>query len=456
MVGIVQHPNNAHVGASSAHMRPFRHGRQVISMPRRRVRTSRRAAVAAFNFDDILEAPDIADDLDSFQEKLGAIKDDNQLVVSFGDENDRKAHEAWQFGVALVDRSHWGRLRFSGKDFLSFLHSQSTQNICGMCSGEGAETAFVSSTGRTLDTGMILAQERGALAVVSPGMATGLVEQLTKRIFPMDNVSITDISEHTRMFTILGPEAHTLVSEWGGEPVVSLESNAHTVLGFNGTPVIVFKSSGLGRSVPGWTFILDESAAAEFWRKVALQGAIPMGDTVWEKARVLNGIPAAGRELTLDFNPLEAGLYHAVSFEKGCYIGQETISKVHNSNGVKQQLWGLRLRQGQSCSTGDVVSSGDGRRLGKVTSVISDSDFCFALAYLRCRDAGALVDLQDSQVMVNGALAKVINLPGASRSPVANLHEGSSNNAVPDEKKQLAAEKMKAMQERLARWQAQQ
>jgi folate-binding protein YgfZ len=59
-----------------------------------------------------------------------------------------------------------------------------------------------------------------------------------------------------------------------------------------------------------------------------------MGTHAWEEARVLNGVPATGAELTEAYNPLEAGLYHACSLAKGCYIGQETISKVHNANGV--------------------------------------------------------------------------------------------------------------------------
>lgn len=65
-----------------------------------------------------------------------------------------------------------------------------------------------------------------------------------------------------------------------------------------------------------------------------LQGALPMGSAVWEHVRILNGVPRPGAELTEAVNPLEAGLYHAVSLAKGCYIGQETLAKVHNNNGV--------------------------------------------------------------------------------------------------------------------------
>ncbi len=68
-----------------------------------------------------------------------------------------------------------------------------------------------------------------------------------------------------------------------------------------------------------------------------------MGEVEWEMARILQGRPAAGKELTEQHIPLEAGLYHAVSLNKGCYMGQETLAKVHKLNAVKQQLQGLML-----------------------------------------------------------------------------------------------------------------
>ena len=61
-----------------------------------------------------------------------------------------------------------------------------------------------------------------------------------------------------------------------------------------------------------------------------------MGEEVWEQARVFRGVPACGetKELTPDINALEAGLDYAVSLEKGCFVGQETLAKVTNKDGV--------------------------------------------------------------------------------------------------------------------------
>jgi glycine cleavage system aminomethyltransferase T len=74
------------------------------------------------------------------------------------------------------------------------------------------------------------------------------------------------------MFTLLGPAAAEVMAEWGTDGVCQqLDECNHATVGFNGSPVVIFKSSGLGPAVPGWTFVLDEGAAAEFWRKIALQ-----------------------------------------------------------------------------------------------------------------------------------------------------------------------------------------
>lgn len=73
------------------------------------------------------------------------------------------------------------------------------------------------------------------------------------------------------MFSLVGPTAHELVSEWGGAALLELQENAHATMEFDGAPVVVFKSSGLGVCVPGWTFIMSEASAADFWRKAALK-----------------------------------------------------------------------------------------------------------------------------------------------------------------------------------------
>lgn len=127
-------------------------------------------------------------------------------------------------------------------------------------------------------------------------------------------------------------------------------------------------------------------------RICVVQGCIPMGDHDWQRARITQGRPAPGAELTPDYNPLEAGLYHAVSVSKGCYLGQETLSKLVNLDGVKQQLWGLQLSA--PAKAGAEISS-EGGKVGSVTSVADLGEHgYFGLGYLKSKSRGAQVQLE--------------------------------------------------------------
>ncbi|GIL99962.1 hypothetical protein Vretimale_5001 [Volvox reticuliferus] len=117
-----------------------------------------------------------------------------------------------------------------------------------------------------------------------------------------------------------------------------------------------------------------------------------MGTDDWEAARILVGRPTRGSELTDAYNPLEAGLYTAVSLNKGCYIGQETLAKLHLRNGVNRQLWGLRL-DGPTSPGAEITS--EMSKVGVVTSTCQDADGEWvALGYLRSRLEGTQVDLE--------------------------------------------------------------
>lgn len=108
-------------------------------------------------------------------------------------------------------------------------------------------------------------------------------------------------------------------------------------------------AAGGGLPGPGYTLIADEAVAADVWRSVTAQeGVEPLGADGWEMARVLAGRPRVGAELTEEYNPLEAGLCHAVSVTKGCSIGQETIAKVRRGRRQRGAVCcGVELRRGR-------------------------------------------------------------------------------------------------------------
>ncbi|GAB4818080.1 hypothetical protein N2152v2_005126 [Parachlorella kessleri] len=445
---------------------------------------------------EALDVPDIEHDLASYQEDMGATFSEDGVPTSYG--NDEAALRALGSGVVVVDRSHCGRVRLTGEDRLAFLHGQSTADITSMEPGQGTDTVFVTAQARCLDLATCLVQGAGVLLLLSPGQKEAMLQRLDKYIFPGDKVKVTDVSHRTVQFSLLGPSAGALLGMLGvdAEALAKRGHGAHTLLGLGGRPLVVAVGGGL---VPGkgFTLVADEACGGQLWKLLVDQGAVPMGEEAWEAARIVCGRPAPGSELTQDFNPLEAGLYYAISIEKGCYIGQETISKVHQRDAVKQQLWGLELEA--KGPVGSTVSAG-GKVLGKVTSYVElPSGTHHSLAYLRCKSEGAQTKLEGLAVQVEPAPAEAGNLP--SGAPVRGLvvavpalsrgfpapeerevqqqqqqsTAGSASSSSSSSSAQLQAnteaarrqreeeeaaaareEKLRAMQERLAAWQAQQ
>jgi glycine cleavage system aminomethyltransferase T len=220
--------------------------------------------------------------------------------VSFN--NTGKVLEALTDGAALVDRSHWGRLRLTGADRLSFLHNQSTNAFNGAAPGSGRDTVLVTSTARCLDLATALVFETSVMLVVSPSMRETLLKRFDKYIFPADDVAVSDVTPRTRMFTIAGPKAGEILKELGGDAVTVADPGtpyaAHQLLGFakGRAPVVVAATSGL--ALPGFTLIADETAAGDLYAALINRGCVPCGEEDWERARVTQGRPAAGAELT--------------------------------------------------------------------------------------------------------------------------------------------------------------
>ncbi len=419
-----------------------------------------------------LEAPEIEADLADVQAAAGAVFDAAGIARTF--RNDGAALLALREGAALVDRSHWGRLRLAGPDRAAFLAGQSTADVAALASGQGCETVLVDAQARCVDVATVLAQGEGLLLLLSPGTSAAVRARLERVIFPADRVELSDVAPRTAVFSLLGPGADALLAALKAGALVGAPRGAHAVLGFAGRPVVAAVGGGLDGLAPGYTLVADESVAAELWRALAVRGATPMGAAAFEVARVLGGRPAPGAELTEEFNPLEAGLYAAVSLAKGCYIGQETLAKVHGRGALRRQLWGLDLAA--PAAVGDAVflaaelaADAGAKAIGAITSYVDAPDGRHAaLAYLRCRRGGEALELEGIAVVAGGSAGRVVALPCATRAFEDGAGPAGSGGAEAEAAAAAAAaeaeaaeearraEKLAAMQARLAAWQAEQ
>ena len=180
----------------------------------------------------------------------------------------------------------------------------------------------------------------------------------------------------------------------------------------DGVPLRVLGDDGIGGA--GFSFVCDAENVGAVWDRLAAAaadaGGRPAGDLAMESRRVLLGLPVHPNELNDDHNPLEAGLRDAVSFDKGCYVGQEVVARLNTYDKVSRSLIGLELPADGGLPAPGTEIVVEGSTEGRVTSVVWPSGWPHpvALAYLKRRSSRPTVDLRLAAGIVR---ATVVDLP---------------------------------------------
>jgi tRNA-modifying protein YgfZ len=345
----------------------------------------------------------------------GATLSDEGVPLSFN--NDTAVRQALQHRAALYDRSHWGRVQLTGEDRLRFLHNQTTNNFNVLQPAQGCDTVFVTPTARTIDLVTAYLLPDSVLLLTSPGYSQRLIDWMDRFIFFADRVELQDVTASTAAFSLIGANCDAILNLLGASAIVGQPAASHQLFNFSNATFGEFEvrvAVGSGLTTPGYTLFVKAEQAAALWKILVDASATPMGENFWQTLRVEQGRPLPEQELTDDYNPLEAGLWHTISLSKGCYIGQETIARLHTYKGVKQQLWGIQLPQPDSSepsnqiALGEPVTTGD-EKIGRITSITETDTGKFALAYIRTKNVEP-----GRPVQVGGAEGVLVALPFVS------------------------------------------
>jgi folate-binding protein YgfZ len=217
--------------------------------------------------------------------------------------------------------------------------------------------------------------------------------------------------ELSGFFTWLGPPsaASTVLPQLLGNDDAALtslpaEKQCHPTSSSSSNLIV---AEGTGVALSGYTLLalrdLNTNVTA-----AALSADVRVGGPEeWQALRLLQGRPYPDKELTLDVTPLEAGLWHTVDFEKGCYLGQETLAKQANNKGERQKLYAVR---GRGLKEGERIVDAEGNRAGVITSCINE----MGLAYIRKTVPHPTTDI----LFVNGEAQQlqVLDIPYATRT----------------------------------------
>ncbi len=281
--------------------------------------------------------------------------------------------------VGLIDRGDRGHLLVTGSDRARFLHGMLSNTVEGLENGSGNYATMTTPKGQTLTDVWVYRRAEGFLLETEPGFQGKLMAALDKYLVA-DDVNIRDITGEQAILGVHGSGSRAVIARTLGEVPADL-ADCHTVdRAMDGAVVSVTARYYTGE--PGYDLRIAADKVPLLWNALIAAGARPVGVRALEALRIESGIPRYGVDMDERVVPLEAGLYHAVDFAKGCFIGQETIAKMHNLGKPRRYLVGLRheterippsetpLRDGEK-QIGWTTSSLLSPALGRVVSLAS-------------------------------------------------------------------------------------
>lgn len=275
----------------------------------------------------------------------------------------------------IGDCSHLGLLQLSGATRLDLIHRMSTQAVNDLQAGQGAATILTTDIGRMIDRLILYADEQRVYALTGENNGAGIARYLLRFVFFNDDFQISPLDQ--ALLGVYGRRAGEMLAEFVGQ-AVDWPLHHWRALPWGESWLAVHRTDGLAGD--GYLVRCPAGAKTELWQQMAQRGFVPAGAGDLEYLRLEAGLPRFGREITLDYIPLEANLWADVSFKKGCYIGQEIIARMESRGKLAKKL--VRLRPEQPLTVGLELLA-NGSPAGIITSAADGPAGPLALAYLK-------------------------------------------------------------------------
>lgn len=293
-------------------------------------------------------------------------------------------HHAVRTAAGLIDLSHRGKVRMSGRDRQGFLHRIVTNDINGLKTGDGIYACLLTPQGKIIADMTVYLREEDILLDTEPGMA-GVLQTSLDRYAIIDDVKIEDASERWSLIGLHGPHSASLLHDRFGD-VSGLRTAQHRTMDLDGTPVILARADRTGETGYDLYAPADRTLAlwTEFLESGTRYGLRLVGHEALETLRVEAGIPRYGADLDDRIIPNEAVKERAVSFNKGCYIGQEPVVMMEHRGKPNRLLTGLKI-EGDVIPPHNAALKMDDQEAGWITSAVQgrSAPSILALGFVR-------------------------------------------------------------------------
>lgn len=294
----------------------------------------------------------------------------------------------------LLDRSERGKLIVSGSEAADYLQGQLTNDVEALAPGEGQYAALLDRKGHMQADMRVLRLSSDEIWIDTEPEALAAALRHLEMYKIGREVAIADVGPERAILSLIGPRSVEIA---GTAALPEYAGEATTVHGVE--CLAVGTANGID--------LIAKAAEAERLRDALIgAGAVAVGPEAEEIVRIEAGTPRFGAEMGTETMPAEAGIVErAVSFTKGCYIGQEPVARLHYKGRPNRHLRGLQLSA--PAAPGSSLRLGE-KEVGKIgSSSVSPARGPIALAIVR-REAEPEAELVVGE---DGVTARVIDLP---------------------------------------------
>jgi folate-binding protein YgfZ len=274
--------------------------------------------------------------------------------------------------AAIFDTSTAAKIELPGPDAPKFLHNLCTNDVEALPLGGGCEAYLCDPRAKVQFAIWVyhirLTDGRHALWVeTTPGRGAELLKYLDRYLIS-EAVELTDVTERFAQMHVAGPKAGDILSSaCGAIPALAEFQHMERTIGPAACSVRRFDRLG----VPGFDVVCPAEAAGKVWSALTRAGAVPAGDTAYETLRVEAGTPLFGPDIDANRFVMEVPrAERAVSYSKGCFLGQEPIVMARDRAGfINRAFLGLKVLVGGPVPHGTKLFHGD-QEVGIITSSV--------------------------------------------------------------------------------------
>lgn len=349
-----------------------------------------------------------------------------QIVSTYG--QPEAEYAAVRKAAALFDWPQRGILELTGKDRLAFLNNLLTnqtwdkQAKTGLAAGQGVYAFFLNLKGRIVADMNVLELGDRTLLELDARVIEPVRAAFDKYLFS-EQVKMANQTGQSHSLAIHGPRAAEVLQQVSpADPLTDLPQLGNRTTSVLGAASVIWRDDSAG--VPGFNLIVNSDAAAQVWsqlidrfsasEQIGRRPLRPAGWAVFNACRIEAGRPIIGIDFDDSVLPAETGLLaRAVSFTKGCYLGQEIVARMHARGQLARLLVGIRMEGDALPIAGAKIFDDASNEIGGITSstispVLSNAAICLGYLKRPFYDIGTAVNVPAEGAMRKGT---VVQLP---------------------------------------------